>query len=472
MASAAPVIACMFVGLLILSLSDLTSIHLLPSWLLLSVSKLRGGSHTHDSNSFGEISGPQGVLLHQLQGVDPVRDPKTAYSLHAAIGNILRASGTQGPEALRHFKEARNAAIRLDDSDTLLNARIDVAEAYIEEGRPQDSQHELAVASSLLADHFTEQASRLNRARGLGKFELGFTDSALGYFGTAQQFAIQPEDKVRSASLMAMTHTCLGRASETLQPLQSAMEVLHGVRKAGSNSGMPPVMQKTLAADVHFRLGEAYHAMNNLEFAKAHYTKALHLEQALPVVKAQRVSALKMGITLLKHGSAPDLRCPTLSALPWHAKPQGPPKKTSDAGFMAKIDFLRAEKKLDLVESELKASLSTHQRPYKGLEAATALNMLGKLYSEQKTYTKAAKHFRQALHAAIVCCGAGNDEAQTAFNGLSAVKAELSSHDQKVAAAAMDRYLEVVESGYAGEKAVSLEGSHTPEEDSPVRMIL
>jgi len=458
MASAAPVVACLFIGLLIFSASDLTSIHLLPSWLSVSVSKLRSGNHPADNDSFGgKISGPQGVLIHQLEKVDAVRDPKTAYSLHAAIGNILRVSGTQGSEALHHFEEARNAAIRIDDPDTLLNARLDVAEAYIEESRPQDSQHELAVANSILADHFTEQASRLNRARGLGKFELGFTESALGYFDTAQQFAIQPEDKVRSASLMAMVHTCLGRASETLQPLRQALEVLHAVRKAGSNGGMPTVLQSTLAADVHFRLGEAFHAMNNLDFAKAHYTKALQLEKTLPTIKAQRVSALKMGITLLEHGSAPDLRCPALSALPWHAKPQGPPKRTSDAGFMAKIDLLRAEQKLDLVESELKASLSTQERPYKGLEAGTALNMLGKLYHDQKNYAKAAKHFRQALHAAIVCCGGSNDDAQTAYEGLSAVKAELSSYDQKVAAAAIQHYLDVVESGYPGEKAESTE---------------
>jgi tetratricopeptide (TPR) repeat protein len=441
----------------------------LPAWLAASVFKLRNSAlHSieyplESDDNDGASSGPVGVLLNQLKKVDATHDPEKAYSLHQAIGNIFRGSGTQSAEALRHFETARDMALKTADPDTQLLAHLDVAEAYIEQGRPGDSQHELAVASGALANHFTELVSRLDRGRGRGNFELGFTESALGYFEQAEQVAVSPEDKVRSACDAAMARTCLGQAEQTLEPLKKALQVLHGIRKAGPDGGMPTVVQNTLFADVHFHLAEAFHVLKNPDFAKAHYMKALHLEKTSPRKRAQRLSALKMGITMLEHGSAPELRCPTISKLPWHDKPQGPPKTTSDGGFMAKLDLLRAEGKFDLLESELKATLKDHRRPYKGLPAATALNMLGDLYRSQKKYSKAAKHFRPALQAAIACCGASNTEAKTAYEGLQEVKGELSSDgaggydERRVAEAAIQHYLDVVESGYGGEKQDSPE---------------
>merc|ERR1719261_818395 len=98
----------------------------------------------------------------------------------------------------------------------ILSSHLELAEAYIEQGRPLDSQHELAVASGVVANHFAEHSVKLNRGRGRAKFELGFTDSALHYFEEAQKAAVQPEDKVRSTCLTAMARTCLGQASQTL----------------------------------------------------------------------------------------------------------------------------------------------------------------------------------------------------------------------------------------------------------------
>jgi len=452
MANAAPVIACLFIGFLVLSASELTGLHLLPSWAALSVSKIGSiGRVPGDDADMNENSGPEAVLLHQLKDVDTERDPEKAYSLRAAIGNILRASGTQNAEALRHFEAARDIAVRLNDPDTQLLAHLDVSEALLDVGRILDSQRENTAASAFMAKHFIEIRSRLNRGRGRAKFELGFTDNALSYFDEAQKAAVTPEDKVRSTCLTAMARTCLGQATQTIQPLKQALEALQEIRKAGGDGGMPAVVQDALSAEVHFRLAEAFHSMDNDAFADAHYKKALHLERKAPLLNTQRISALKMGITMLKHHSPPDLRCPTISNLPWHAKPQGPPKTTSNSGFMAKIDLLQAEKKFDVVESELKASLSSQARPYKGLDAATALNMLGDLYLSQKNHAKAAKHFRQALSAAIVCCGGGNEHAKKAYEGLEGVKGELSPDDQRVAQAAINRYLDVVESGYQGE---------------------
>jgi len=471
MVSTAPFLACLCgaVGLLALSASELSGIHVLPPWLAASVLKLHNFAHPQNiEDDSDETSGPEGVLIHQLKRVDPVREPKTAYSLHAAVGKILRASG-KSAEALNHFEAARDAAVRATDSDALLAARLDVSEAYIEEGRFQDSHHELAVSAGISADHFSEHRSRLNRGIGRAKFELGFTESALRYFEVAEQSANQPEDKVRAACDTALARSCLGHSERTLEPLKQALDVLHAIRKAGPNGGMPDAVQSTLAAEVHFRLAESFHSMQkakdtNLDFAKAHYTKALHLalrlDQTSPSLKAKLVAAVKEGIANLEHGSAPDLRCPRLSRLPWH-QPEGPPPKISDPGFLAKVDRLQAQQKYGLVESELKKTLSAQSRPYKGLDAATTLIALGNLYRKQKNFSKAAKHFRQALHAAIVCCGANNNEAQTAYEGIRDVKIELPLDEQRVVTAAIDRYFDVIENGYPGERQV-------PEHDSPV----
>lgn len=73
--------------------------------------------------------------------------------------------------------------------------------------------------------------------------------------------------------------------------------------------------------------------------------------------------------------------------------------------------------------------------------------MLGSLYRKQTDPSKAAKQYRQALHAAIVtepCCSAGSQEATTAYEGLRDVKAELTSDEERVAAAAISRYFDIL----------------------------
>jgi len=441
MESLATILACVFFTLLGLSASGFIGVHLVPPSLLAPFLQLHAVGRTSDDHNHGAaFSGPEGVLVQRLRKVNVVREPETAQVLHSAIGNILRASGTQSKEALKHFEAARDAAVRGSDPDTKLASYLDVAEAYIEEGRALDSQRELVVASGVLANHFEENHARLNRGRGRAKFELGWTAMALEYFEEAAKSAVQPEDKVRIACDIAMAHTCLGQASKSAQPLQQALDVLHAARKAGI---MPDDLNSALAADVHFRLAEAFHSSKNSAFAKAHYSKALHLLQKNPGAKAKRISAIKRGIKYLEHSIDPELHCPKKSNLPWDKAPATPLK---DATFVTKINFLLAEDRYDKAEEELKASLNTQRRPYRTMEAATALNILGNMYRKQSSFTKAAKQFRQALHAAIACCGAGNQEAQTAYEGLKHVKNELSAEDQRVAAAAIDRYVDVLKS--------------------------
>jgi len=460
MESLATILACVFFTLLGLSASGFIGMHLLPPSLLAPFLQLRAGGRTADEHNHGaEFSGPEGPLVQRLRKVNVVREPETAQALHSAIGNILRASGTQSKEALKHFEAARDAAVRGTDPDTKLASYLDVAEAYIEEGRALDSQHELAVASGVLANHFEENHARLNRGRGRAKFELGWTAVALEYFEEAAKSAVQPEDKVRVACDIAMAHTCLGQANKAVKTLREALDVLHAARKTSNEQLMPDDLHSALAADVHFRLAEAFHSSKNSAFAKAHYSKALNLLQKLSGAKAKRVSAIRRGIKYLEHGIDPELHCPRKSNLPWDKAPATPLK---DATFVTKINLLLAEHRYDKAEEELKASLNTQSRPYKTLEASKALNILGDMYRKQSSFSKAAKQFRQALHAAIVCCGAGSD-AQTAYEGLRDVRTELSAEDQRVADATIDRYFDVLKKGTLAN------GHHETEENRRVQ---
>jgi tetratricopeptide (TPR) repeat protein len=441
MISVLPVVTGLF-SLLALSASGLIGTHLLPPWLQASLLRLRAVD-----NSLGdeasllqvELSGPEAPLLQRLKNVEPEGDPETTHALHAAIANVLQASGTQSQQALHHLEAARDAAARGNDPDSLLMAHIKVAEAYIEEGRALDSQRELAVASGVLADHFTEHVAKLNRGRGRAKFELGWTESALGYFEQAEKNAVQPEDKVHVACDIALARACLGQASKSLQPLRQALEVLQAIRKAGPDGGMPAAMHTALTADVHFRLAELFHSGQSAVLAKEHYTKSLQLQQKMQVLKPERVAAIKQGIANLELGTGPELRCPTFPRPPWE---KGAPQNMQGSAFSDRINLLLSERKYDLAESELKTGLHTHRTegPYKNLDAAVALRMLGNLYRQQDGFPKAAKHFRQALHAAIACCGAEHQEAKAAYEGLQDVKWKLAYAEQRVAAAAISEY--------------------------------
>lgn len=460
MQSVAPFVAFLFLSLFALSSSG-SWLQELPAWLQTPLIRLRGlgqgQAPNADEIAMADYSDPTAALRQRLKTVDVVREHKTAHALHAAIGKILRASGTQPKQVVQHFEAARDAAVLGADQDTLLASHLDLAESYIEEGRASDSQHELTVATGVLADHFAEHRSKLNRLRGRAKFELGFFERALGYFKDASDQALQPQDKVHVARDVAMVHICLGKAGEAVQPLKGALDVLHAVRKTNSKqfmapdgTSLPAATQDSLAADIHFHLAEAYHSdvhlnMHNSAFAEAHYKKALNLEEKLHSSNNKRITQIKRGIKFLDHGVGPELRCPRQPLVMPGTEARTPAETMKDKTFITKMNLLLAENRYDVVESELKASLRKHSHPYKSHEDALALNMLGNVYVKQGQYSKAAKQFRQALHAAIACCGARNQEAESAYEGLKTIKAELTPNDQRVASAAINIFFDKLE---------------------------
>lgn len=458
--SVAPLLAGVCLMVLALAASGMMGMHFLPPWLEAPLMALR---HRTSVPTSAEFAGPEGVLMHQLKSVDVSHEPGKAYALNSAIGKLLRNSDAQDGRVVHHFEAARDAAARSSDPDTLLAAHMDLAEAYGEQGRPLDAQQQLTVATSIMPNHFAEHGFQLNRGRGLAKFQLGHTKSALSYYEQAARNAAKPDDVVRIACDSAVAQTCLGHARNSLEPLRGALEVLQEVKKAGADGTLPAALQTSLAAEVHFRLAESFHSMasdsvdadmiTNSEFAEAHYKKALHLQQKSTSFKPLRISAIKNGLARLRQGLTqdlqavpkPSLQCPKQPRAPWDPVKITDVEDPEETAFIAKINDLLIDGKYDLAVSELKATLKAHPRPYKSLKAAAALNMLGQTYRMQRNFPQAAKHFRQALQA-VTACGAKAAEVAPqgakAYEGLRDVQGKLSSAEQPVAAAALKQYRE------------------------------
>lgn len=429
-------------GLLILAAVEIRGGHSLPSWIQVPFLRLQG--LISDPIADKEASArPEDLLTQQLKSVDAMQDPERARTLHAGIAKILRAEGTDIERAIHHLEEARNAAVRSDDANTILEARLELSELYIEAGRPQEVDRELDGALRLLTnDNFWEYSVKVDRMKGIAEFESGSIDLALDYFQDAANTAVEPEDIVRCASDIAMAHACLGRAQKSLKPLRDALEVLGNARKSDI---MPADLHRTLAVEVHTRLAETFHAMGDTVSSKTHYIKASDLQPKLQSPMTQHSSAIKNGIKALENGSGPPLRCPG------GARSQSFKLRTqTDAGkaMRAKVKALLAGNEHKKAELELWNYLETQKQPYKSWEASTALISLANIYlsSDRQSYYKAFHCFRQALRASLACCGAHSSEAKSAFEGLSYVQNMLPTKDQAAAAAAMQEYLDAAES--------------------------
>jgi len=369
-------------------------------------------------------SGPEAVLLQQLKNTDVMRKPEAAYTLHVAIANILRADGRQNARVLQHLAAARVAAEGTEEADTILTARLELAEAYIEAGRFQDAEHELESKETyplLSPENFFEFGVKLDRVNARARFEAGDIQFALETLEPAVDTASQPEDIVRIACDIAMAHACLGHAQKSLEPLRSALEVLENVRKAGS---MPTALHKALTMEVHSRLAEAFHSMGDIASAKAHYKKS--------------------GIRNIEEGAGPALRCPGGARA---QKFQLPTQRDAGKAVKAKVSALLAAGKHGKAEIELWNYLETQRKPYKSSEAATTLISLGNIYTskEHKSYLKAGHCFIKALKASLQCCGPRSAEAKAAFQGLSFVQDVLPYKIQSEANVAMQDYLKIVD---------------------------
>jgi tetratricopeptide (TPR) repeat protein len=389
---------------------------------LASIRHFRISGHVDEHGH--EPEGPEKVLVEQLGYVDANKDSLKAQKLHAAIGKMLRASGS--PNAISHLEAARDAAKHGGDSDALLASHLELAEVYVEQGRALDSHHEVTKASGVMADHFAEHIVKLSRARGRAKFELGRMDSALHYFEEAEQKAVVPEDVAQVACDISMVHACRGQASKSIELLSHALEVLQTARKTGPSTGMGESLHASLAADVHFRIAEAQHSMQNLEFARVHYEKALQLQRQVSSFRSDRVSAIKAGLKNLDRGVPPELHCPNLPQAPWEVPTRLP--SVTDPEFLKQLRYLMQDEKYDAAKSKLELALkagSPEGRPYESLEASTTLKMLGDVDFKQSNIAKASRLYRQAFQAAMACCGTTSTAATSAYEGLTRAKERL-----------------------------------------------
>lgn len=418
-------------GLLILVAFELLGVQSWPSWL--QVPYLT--PNVISNEPVMESSGPEAVLLRQLKNADVMRSPEKAHTLHVAIANILRSDGAQMTRVLQHLLAARVAAEATDEADTILTARLELADAYIEAGRHQDAEHELdskATYPLLSPENFFEFGVRLDRTNARARFEAGDIQFSLETLEPAVDTAVQPEDVVHIACDIAKAHTCLGHAQKSLEPLRNALEVLENARKAET---MSMAMYRALEVEAHARLAEAFHSMGDVASAKAHYRRASH---------PQTIDAIKTSIANLEKGVGPTLRCPG------GARVQRFQLRTQrDAGknVKGKVSSLLAANEYSKAEIELWNYLETQRKPYKSLEAATTLTSLGNIYlsAERKSYLKAGHCFIKALQASLSCCGPRSAEAKAAFQGLSFVEDVLPTKERSKAANVMREYLNAVD---------------------------
>jgi len=434
MAPPVPPISQLCLGLLTLATTELLGVQSFPSWL--QVPFLQAPVNDNE-----ESFGPEALLIQQLRSVDAIREPQRAYALHVAIANILRTDGAQSARALPHLEAARDAAVRTDDADAILAARLEVAEAYLEAGRPQDVESELESTDRLLTPDNFWISVKLDRTNGRASFELGDTQLALETFEEAARIAVQPEDVVHCACDIAKAHTCLGRAQQSLEPLRNALEVLDNSHEADS---MTAAVHRSLAMEVHSRLAEAFHSLGDLASAKAHYERASQLEPKSTSLTTQSASAIKTNIGNIGVGAKPTLRCPG------GARTQSfqlPTQSGAVKAFKAKISALLAASEHRKAEKELWSYLETQRRPYKSVEATTTLISLGDLYltPEKKSYYKAGHCFLKALQASLLCCGAHSQEAKAAFRSLNYVHDMLPTKDQSEAAVVMQEFLDAAD---------------------------
>jgi len=419
--------SCLCFCLLTLAASEPLGLQSLPMWLQgLFPTPLAASDGAIPNNKEEAFGSPESLLLKQLKSVDAILEPEKARAMHAAIANILRADG-RPTGAVPHLEAARDAAERLDEADAILDARLELAQAYIEVGRPQDVENELESTNRLLSlDNFEEYSFKLDRVNGRASFELGSIQLALEFFQEAARIADGPEDIVRCACDVAIAEACLGRAQRSLDTLRNALKVLDSEEKANT---IPAALRKTLTTEVHTRLAEAFHSMGDTVSAKKHY---------------DQTPSLKPKKHIRRNSPAQRLRCPGGARTQQFQIPSH-----TDAGqaFKVKISSLLKTSSYRKAEYELWNYLETQHRPYKSFEATTALLTLGELYTrvERQNYLKAAHCFLKALQASLSCCGARSPEAKDAFAGLSRIEDMLPPKDRAAAASAMQEYRSAAE---------------------------
>lgn len=427
---------------------ELPCVHSFTDWLPESLLRLRdiAGLPIAKTEKEGR---PESSLLQKLKTVDAEQDPETARSLHAGIARILRASGSAPEAAIKHLQAAREAAVRTNDANKILDARLELSDLYLETGRPKAVMRELEGALFLLsAENMMEYEVKLDRAKARASFEDGSIKLALEFFQEALRTAVEPEDKVRSACDIAMAHACLGHAERALQPLRNALEVLDIARKSDV---MPVDMHRALTMEVNVRFGEAFHSMGDVVSAKTHYDKASLLQsKSQHMVSNILGSQLMSSMRNLESGAGPELRCPgggRSQSFRLGAQQDGVHRDAHMAS-KAKVAAFLAAHQHKKAELELWKFLETQKQPYKSLEASATLVSLGDLYgktTERRNYYKAGQCFMQALRASMSCCGAHSTEAKSAFEGLKSLQSLLPDKVQAKALVVMQDYLSAVD---------------------------
>jgi tetratricopeptide (TPR) repeat protein len=395
-----------------------------------------------------DLDQPETVLLEHLKSINANQRPEAALAIHAAIGKMLRASGASPSRAVDHFTQARDLALRGKDGDAKLAAYLDLAEALLEDGRPWDASNQLIDAHLVSPDHFVENRVKLNLLHGRSKFQLGESESALKWLHGAEQDAVQKDEKVSVALDIGIVHTCLGDAGASLKVLEKALMILKAARKAGADAGMSADVHDALALQVYFRLGEAHHFRRDYTAAKAHFEKALSFDRKSSGRAPKQVSAMKADLVNIAHGIGPELQCPRIPKNPLD-KTLTEVEKVEAEDANAKASLLLSRKEYEKAEELLVKDVKRHVRPYKNIGVVRSLNQLAKLYmiEGRENFLQVAKRFRQALTAALSCCGVDTVEVKEAYEGLKSIQDKVSSQERAIVTATINRYNDAANNG-------------------------
>lgn len=389
---------------------------------------------------------PQDILLRQLREVDETANPGIARMLHTALGSVY-LHHSHAAEALKHYEAARNSAILEDsrDTDVLIGAHITLSKAFLQAGRAVDAFAELHRAQSN-----TGLSKDLKFAVEL---ELGHVnvylqkyDAALIHYEHAKKATWDPSRLAEVMSDIGEAHVLRGKPTESLHYFSKAMKSLESLPDLRSDMVVSDVEPLHLARDLHRRIADALHALNDPLEATLQYRRALELEKQSQVARPHIVSSIEGALEELQQGQGPGGFGQESSPQPYPAGakiPESLPLPNSLVnGAMAeglslksRVDLLMNDDSLFEAEAIVKDALATQQiGTHNAIEVASMLNLLGCVYRRQQRFEEAAARFLEALSTALHGSGASDPESTEAYHQLSFIQAHLYSLDRADAA--------------------------------------
>lgn len=359
-------------------------------------------------------------------------------ALHTSLGHIYEDSG-DFPEAIRHYTQARNCAVRLGDSEKLVSAQTLLGTAYAEAGRLRDARQELE-AAFLLMDRKGPNAFATLRALGNVRRDTGKLEEALELYKQAlhphrhrSQNEMQGHGREAKASDdVAGLLTDMGLAYHNQGQLDTALslyrQALEQQSALGDKIGQAAARQDWKIGDAvelsrtYNHLGRAIHDKGDVEQAHDLYRKALRIQQKALRKNHPSIIETLMNIARAQRDAGEDIAV-ALATLEWGESLLQKDVVTKEYGTVLtmKADLLREKGDLQEALTYAKKALQAQENVPGGQEVpdlAIILNGLGSVLHDQQDYAGAAKHYMRALSINLKTVGSFNPETASTYNNL------------------------------------------------------